>query len=466
MSPQYVNFTLVDDNFPESVVDCNDWVEKFCNVLQSFPSHAFNRSIIIAEKNMHSLSFLWASAYLNIPYVPCDPQSPLVRIETIVKQVEPFFYFIQKSIVPRKSILVQSLKVVWESNKFLIGCTHQHSTIPHPQELNFILYTSGSTGIPKGVMISKQNKSCFVDWATQQFKIQKNSHILSVAPFHFDLSVFDLYASQKAGCTLFLPMQNGIMNPLYLTEFISIYKINTIYATPTWFKLLIRFGKPKRFDFSFVTTILLAGEALELALVHDLESIFPNAVLSNLYGPTETNVCSYYTLQPNNIEHQNGVVSIGQACPYATLSVSQQNILEVAGQSVMLGYWPELFTPQKYSTGDVVQFNNNSGNYFYMGRADRMFKRNGFRIEPAEIELLVSTYPAISQVAVTTQNSMEGVKIVVHYSANEPIETNDLSRFCLDRLPSYMQPDKFLVHSQLPMTTSGKINYKLLSEIE
>jgi acyl-coenzyme A synthetase/AMP-(fatty) acid ligase len=457
-------FTLVDDNFPECGVDCSDWIEKFDNILQLFKNDSFTRIVLISEKNVFGISMIHAAKNAGFPYIPVDIHSPLKRIENILQQLEPEIYFIQKKVIDLKADVFKDLHIIWESNNFLVAKNLSKSKIAHSPDLAFILFTSGSTGIPKGVMISKQNADCFVDWTINEFGITKESKILAVSPLHFDLSIFDLFATSKTKASLFLPLQGSLMNPLYLAQLISIYKINTIYATPTWFELLMRFGKLNRFDFAFVKTILIAGEALKVKTVEDLHTHFPNASISNLYGPTETNVCSFYTINLNDISDYNGIVSIGKACPYAQLRCDKQNVLEVSGKSVMMGYWPNEVKNEWYNTGDVVKHGAASDHYFYIERADRMTKRNGYRIEPAEIEGALLKHHDMDQVVVTAKPLDDSVHIFAHYTSKTGHEVNDMHQFCLDNLPAYMVPDKFILHSQLPLTSSGKTDYRKLMD--
>jgi acyl-coenzyme A synthetase/AMP-(fatty) acid ligase len=464
MLPVLNQFTLVDDNFPECGIDCSDWIEKFDNILQTFNNDLFTRIVLISEKNVFSISMIHAAKNAGFPYIPIDIHSPIGRISTIIQQLEPEIYFIQKRVIDFNAEIFKDLFIIWESNNFLVAKNLKKSAVQHSPDLAFILFTSGSTGIPKGVMMSKQNVNCFVEWTINEFNITKDSKVLAVAPLHFDLSVFDLYATYTTKASLFLPLQGGLVNPLYLAQLISIYKIDTIYATPTWFDLLIKFGKLKRFDFSFVKTIMVAGEALKILTVQSISTFFPNAKISNLYGPTETNVCSFYTIDLNDISSNNGIASIGKACPYAQLRMNNQNVLEVSGQSVMLGYWPHSFNETWYNTGDVVKYGAATGNYFYLERADRMIKRNGYRIEPAEIETALLIHNQLEQVAVVAKQIDDTVQIIAHYTTKTTNEVPDLHEFCVNNLPTYMVPDKFILHSQLPITSSGKTDYKKLME--
>jgi acyl-coenzyme A synthetase/AMP-(fatty) acid ligase len=456
---------MYDDNFPEIWGNVTDWIEKFNNLLSPFVSRPNTRVVILCQKHTYSISMMYAARNLNIPYIPVDINSPINRISAIIEQIDPFIVLYQKSEIDVAQLPFENLNVIWENNIVSFATVQPQGNFSHHPDLSFVLFTSGSTGIPKGVMISRKNANCFVDWMIDEFNINKQSRILSIAPLHFDLSVFDVFASEKLKAGLFVPLVSMIVNPMYLADFIYNFKINTLYGTPTWFNLLLQYGKLRRHDFSCVKTILIAGEALKTQTVYDLHKYFPNAQMANLYGPTETNVCSFYKInfsQP--IKEKNGVVAIGKPCPYAALHSDADNILQVSGHSVMLGYWPNPQILEWYSTGDVVE-RDADGDYYFMERADRMIKRNGYRIEPAEIETALLHHPGISHVAVTAAGKDDKMVITAHFTLKGAAKDHDLAQFCLLHLPSYMVPDKFRLHEKLPLTTSGKTDYKALSTL-
>ena len=168
------------------------------------------------------------------------------------------------------------------------------SAVPDPSQLAYILYTSGSTGRPKGVMLSHGNAACFVDWCSDVFKPNEHDRFSSHAPFHFDLSILDIYVSLKHGATLVLVEEQLGKEPARLAPWIAEKKITVWYSAPSILSLLAQFGKLDQHDYSSLRLVLFAGEVFPIKYLKLLKSLWRHPRYFNLYGPTETNVCTFY----------------------------------------------------------------------------------------------------------------------------------------------------------------------------
>jgi len=434
------------------------------SLIHIFEKQAAGPLLIYTQKSVDTVALVYAAFQQNIPYIPIDPQAPFERAFKVFTETKPVYVFIDGKTELYKHIQQHfSSNVLWQNNDDLLLQITQQNNFNHPTNLAAVLFTSGSTGLPKGIMLSRPNIMAFVDWMVAEYKIDSTSRILAVSPLHFDLSLFEMFGVFTTGATLVFPESTGVVNPLMLARCIHDQKTDTIYATPSWYQLLLSFGKVNRYDFGFVKNVLIAGEPLRENLVHQLQKLFPQARLANLYGPTETNVCTWYNIpREGKIQTRNGIVAIGQACPYAQVSINPQNILQVQGQTVMLGYWPRLLNETTYNTGDVVEYDNQEKLYHNVGRSDRMIKRHGYRIEPAEIEATLAALPQVLQVAVTAIQQGAQTRIVAHIVA-QPFDTETLRAHCLRFLPPYMLPDVFEQHQNLPLTASGKTDYRKLA---
>jgi amino acid adenylation domain-containing protein len=357
---------------------------------------------------------------------------------------------------------------------------------PDPSQLAYILYTSGSTGRPKGVMLSHGNAACFIDWCSDVFQPNEHDRFSSHAPFHFDLSVLDIYVSLKHGATLVLVEEQLGKDPARLAPWIAQKKISIWYSAPSILSLLAQFGKLEHHDYSSLGLVLFAGEVFPIKYLKLLKSLWPHPRYFNLYGPTETNVCTFYEVPRMIPESQTEPVPIGKACPYCEPLVVDESGSEVvrgnegelciAGSSVLVGYWnlPEnsakAFLPGRdrrwYRTGDIV-VELADGNYKFLGRRDRMIKKRGYRIELGEIEVALYRHPAIKEAAVLAYPDIDGVPVKAFTSTRDGSKLSiiELKKFCSENLPLYMVPDLFCSLESLPKTSTDKIDYQQLKSI-
>lgn len=345
-----------------------------------------------------------------------------------------------------------------------------------PPDLAFILNTSGSTGIPKAVMITQQNVCSFIVWVIDQYDFYSTDRFASIAPFHFDLSVFDLYISLYFKATLVLFEPEVIRNPTLLASFIAEYHISIIYATPTLYTSLVDYGKMTRNRYDAVRYIFFAGEPFRVAKLKALYQIIPHAKYSNWYGPTETNVVTYFDL-PQNILDIEDTLPIGRPCRqlHAMIEYGTDNsnigILYISGPNVSPGYFNQPLSTKEvfqlknqviwYCTGDLVSINP-SGDYTFHGRRDRMVKRRGYRIELDEIQQILSTLNCFEDVAIVYDRQKEIPVIYCVYTSLLPIDRLSIAHVVQSKLPKYMIPDHFIRIEALPLTSTGKIDYQAI----
>ena len=358
-----------------------------------------------------------------------------------------------------------------------------------PDDLAYILYTSGSTGRPKGVMLSHRNAAAFVDWCSTTFQPGPADVFSSHAPFHFDLSIFDLYVSVKHGARLVLIPEETGKEPGSLAALIAHQRISVWYSTPSILSLLVQFGKLGERDLSSMRLVLFAGEVFPVVHLRALQRQVPHPRYVNLYGPTETNVCTWYDIPPDIPDDRVEPYPIGAVCKHLDglvvdasgkrVQPGEEGELCIAGANVMQGYWG--LSEQTaasflsagdgsrwYKTGDLV-VEEPVGTYRYVGRRDRMVKRRGYRVELGEIETCLYRHPAVQEVAVVAvSDGATGVRLLAHVtpSSGERPSIIDLKSFCADRLPLYMVPDRFVFHQSLPKTSTDKVDYQALQSLE
>ncbi|MEV4441681.1 amino acid adenylation domain-containing protein [Streptomyces sp. NPDC049577] len=346
----------------------------------------------------------------------------------------------------------------------------------------YVLYTSGSTGRPKGVVLSHRNALAFVDWTVAAFGLTPDDRLASHAPVHFDLSVFDVFAAVAAGAALVLVPENQKALGVALNRLVAEERITVWYSVPG---ALIRMLDAKNAGLlasSALRTVLFAGEPFALKHLRRLRAALPGAALFNLYGPTETNVCTFHRVTDEDLApERTAPPPIGRLCPYAGAHLldadgnrvedvpGAEGELCVTGDSVMLGYWgarsPGDGPLPVHRTGDIVR-NEGERGYVYLGRRDHMVKIRGYRVEPEEIEARLLELPGVHEAVCVAVHDDSGEARLDAYlvpaDGTRP-DPAELRRHCLATLPRYMVPAAFHLLDAFPRTSTGKVDRRALT---
>jgi len=461
---------------------------------------------IYLPKSIDSVAAIFGILKAGAAYVPVDPTAPAARnafifgncavsavIVTEASVEELRSEMVQAGAVPAMLVLAGSAEVLPLQDR-LDREDEAHGAAPaavsveaNPDDLAYILYTSGSTGKPKGVMLSHENATSFVDWCSEALEPNEDDRFSSHAPFHFDLSILDIHLPIKHGATLLLVGEELGKNPAGMVAMIAERGLTVWYSTPSVLTLLMEHGKLAARDDFALRTILFAGEVFPVKHLRRLKEILPGPRYFNLYGPTETNVCTWYEVAGPVEADRVRPYPIGAVCSHLQARVvgpdgrnvpaGEEGELIIAGPGVMQGYWKlpertaEAFiedgSGRWYRTGDVV-IEGDGGVYTFVGRRDRMVKRRGYRIELGEIESALYRHADITEAAAIADAGEEGVTIKAFYStrAGDPLSMIQLKKFCADNLPNYMIPDRFSFQAVLPKTSTDKIDYQRLKEVE
>lgn len=336
----------------------------------------------------------------------------------------------------------------------------------NPNDNATILYTSGSTGEPKGVVISLRAITAFADWSAAAFSLDVDDRIASLAPFSFDLSLFDLFAAPAVGArTCFVPDELKLA-PSRLVAWLGQHAISTWYTVPSMLIMLALKGGLDQQSLPQLRRVLFAGEVFPTPQLQRLSAQLPDTELFNLFGPTETNVCLYWPVDRSRLADDAISIPVGMPACGAELGIDpEQCELLVKGPCLMTGYWhagnakPVLDSEGWYHTGDRVSVNT-AGEYEFHGRLDRMIKSSGYRVEPAEIEQVLRAAPGVTQAAVIgIPDTLSGTRIAAAVAV-EGTDRVALQRHARQQLAAWMRPSFYLLMKDLPNLPNGKTDYR------
>lgn len=437
-----------------------------------------DRVAIWLPKSVAAIVAMQAALRIGAVYVPCDPKSPVARVKTICEDCNV-----------RMLVTMPEWAATYDSStEKKIAClttagldAHEcwpelapylNEPLPDPgvtaDDLAYILYTSGSTGRPKGVCISDRAALAFIEWAAQEIDAQPEDRFSSHAPFHFDLSVLDLYVPFLRGASVTLVPDGAEYAPRQLVEFIERAKITVWYSVPTALIMMLEHGGLTEKEGHAPRVVLFAGEPFPIKHLRRLRSIWRNARFLNLYGPTETNVCTYFEVE-DIPDDRTTPIPIGRAScgdrvwavkpDGSEALVGESGELLVSGPTVMLGYWGrEAQGDRPYATGDLVQ-RIDADNYVYLGRLDQMVKVRGHRIELGEIEVALMTRADVREAAVVVRGDGPEASLTAFVAfTGEPASLLRIKQHCAEKLPRYMIIDELRPIPELPRTRNGKID--------
>jgi len=470
---------------------------------------------IYLDRSISSIVGAFGTLKAGATYVPIDPICPPGRLSYILNKCGIKFLLASQDKLanieqafpansPLESILVMngldsssrslgSAKVIdWQEIREAAR-EDALSVNTIDADLAYILFTSGSTGNPKGVMLSHLNSLTFVNSAHDFFQVTMNDRFSNICPLHFDMSVFDLFVAFKAGATVVIIPETTAIFPVKLAEVISKNKISIWNSVPSALSLLATYKNLDNHDLSSLRLVLFAGEQFPLKYLRRLKEAIPRAKFCNMYGQTEANSSTYYWVEQLPPDGKASL-PIGKTLPNFEVFAldeagkqitkpGQEGELYVRANTVALGYWDEFEKTEKsfvknplrpdlnervYKTGDLVRLDPD-GNYLFLARKDHMIKSRGYRIEIGEIETILCNHPEIKNaVVIPLPDELIGNRIstiIVPFTPGK-INKEDILKYCSQQLPKYMIPEIVEFRDSLPTTSSGKVDRKKLSNID
>ncbi|MCO6499930.1 MAG: amino acid adenylation domain-containing protein [Vicingus serpentipes] len=453
---------------------------------------------ILNNKTPVSYAIMIACLKIGATYTNIDPKSPIERFNRMVAICNPklLFYYQDENIIINEFSSEIINTIDYSSNEFANAINKLEDSFPRYNEMVnantpvYIMFTSGSTGFPKGVVISHQNILNFIKWSKATYHTTVKDVFTNINPMHFDNSVFDFYSSLFTGAAIVPVNENLTRNPRKLLDALNQVKPTVWFSVPSMLVYVLNMRALKETDLPTLRVVTYGGEGFPKNQLKKLWQHWGNRVrFVNVYGPTEcTCICSSYDVSEIDMENDD-LLPLGHMAPNFYGLVLDENGDEVkvgevgelclGGPNVGIGYYNNLekteevfisnpvITTHKemvYKSGDLVKQDAETKMFLFCGRKDNQIKRMGYRIELEEIENAFNAIEYVKESAVIyLDNEKYPSKIIACLNSNNE-DKEKTSEVLKKYLPSYMLPDLYFYFAQLPKNQNGKIDRLKLKE--
>lgn len=451
---------------------------------------------IFNNKIKESYALMLACLKIGAIYVNLDPTSPFDRLKKIIERCNPALLTYDQTAISTivsdfKIPLLDIKKERFQSRlKSYSNANLEITSLISSDDPAYIMFTSGSTGFPKGAVMTHQNVLNFIYWAKKTYQINKEDILTNVNPMYFDNSIFDFFASLFNGAAMAPIDAEIVKQPTLLVSYIDKIKATIWFSVPSLLIFLITMKTLTKQVFKNVRVITFGGEGFPKPKLKFLFDLFADRIrIVNVYGPTEcTCICSAYDVKTDDFDDMINLAPLGFLAPnfdYLILDENNNEVkygeLVVGGPQVGLGYYNDPEATKKsfvqnpfkknyrnilYKTGDIVREDNN-GIIHILGRADNQIKYMGYRIELEEIEAGFYTLEYINETGVVFEKFEDGLgQIKAFVTLKCQISVEKIKQDIKKVLPAYMIPRIIKILDSLPRNQNGKIDRIVLRDIK